>query len=247
MLLTCPSCETRYQVDEAAIDRAAGRQVRCANCGYLWHFAPVLEEHVPDAAAAAPATRSASASAAAPAVATPGAGPARPTGAQPADAADPMSTTLELGSAAAPAVAAMHPALRGLLQVGAALIVAAVILVPILGRNAVVATWPDSAKVYQVVGLATVTPGTGLDVKVTPLRSDGAFVVTGEITNMTQQPVSVPPVRVALLDTTKTEVEFQIVDPPVGSLPAGAVARFKTVFEHPSVAATDAAASFGAE
>src|SRR5258708_13155602 len=53
MLLTCPSCETRYQVDEAAIDRAAGRQVRCANCGYLWHFAPSLEENLPTQAAAA--------------------------------------------------------------------------------------------------------------------------------------------------------------------------------------------------
>src|SRR5205085_8220291 len=57
MILTCPSCETRYQVDEAAIDRAAGRQVRCANCGYLWHFAPSLEEHSPaqSAPAAGPA------------------------------------------------------------------------------------------------------------------------------------------------------------------------------------------------
>ncbi|HEX6443021.1 MAG TPA: zinc-ribbon domain-containing protein [Stellaceae bacterium] len=247
MLLTCPSCETRYQVEEAAIDRAAGRQVRCANCGYLWHFAPVLEEHVPDAAAAAPAARSAGGGAATAPAATPGAGPARPGSALPADPADPMSTTLELGSAAAPAVVGMHPALRGLLQVGAALTVAAVVLVPILGRNAVVETWPDSAKVYQVVGLATVTPGTGLDVKVTPLRSDGAFVVTGEITNTSQQPVSVPPVRVALLDTTKNEVEFQIIDPPVGSLPAGAIARFKTVFEHPSVAATDVVASFGVD
>src|SRR6266513_646631 len=214
MLLTCPSCETRYQVDEAAIDRAAGRQVRCANCGYLWHFAPSLEEHVPAPTAAGPAA---------------------------------LSTTLELGSAAAPAVEAMHPALRGLLQVGAALIVAAVILVPILGRNTVVGTWPESAKVYQAVGLQTVAPGTGLDVKVTPLRSDGAFVVTGEITNTTREAVTIPPVRVGLLDMTKREVEFQMVDPPAESLPPGAVIRFKTVFEHPSVAATDVVATFGAE
>jgi hypothetical protein len=54
-------------------------------------------------------------------------------------------------------------------------------------------------------------------------------------------------VRVALLDTTKREVEFQMVDPPVESLPPGAVIRFKTVFEHPSVAATDVVATFGAE
>jgi predicted Zn finger-like uncharacterized protein len=246
MLLTCPSCETRYQVDEAAIDRAAGRQVRCANCGYLWHFAPSLEEHVPEPTAARPAARSTGVVAgAASAAAAPGPAMAGPV-LQP-DGAAALSTTLELGSAAAPAVEAMHPALRGLLQVGAALIVAAVILVPILGRNTVVGTWPESAKVYQAVGLQTVTPGTGLDVKVTQLRSDGAFVVTGEITNTTREAVNLPPIRVALFDMTKTEVEFQMVDPPVESLPPGAVIRFKTVFEHPSVAATDVVATFGAE
>ena len=89
--------------------------------------------------------------------------------------------------------------------------------------------------------------GAGLDVKVTPLRNEGAFVVTGEVTNTTHQPVRIPPLRVALLDTTKAEVEFQIVEPPVGTLPPGAAVRFKTTFEHPSVAATDAAATFGGE
>jgi predicted Zn finger-like uncharacterized protein len=249
MLLTCPSCETRYQVDEAAIDRAAGRQVRCANCGYLWHFAPSLEEHVPAPTAAGPVARPTGAGAgAARAAAAPGAaGPAMAGAVLQPDGAAALSTTLELGSAAAPAVEAMHPALRGLLQVGAALIVAAVILVPILGRNTVVGTWPESAKLYQAVGLQTVTPGAGLDVQVTPLRSDGAFIVTGEITNTTREAVNIPPVRVALLDMTKREVEFQVIDPPVGSLAPGGVVRFKTVFEHPSVAATDVVATFGTE
>src|SRR3954465_3441705 len=100
MILTCPSCETRYQVDEAAIDRAAGRQVRCANCGYLWHFAPALEEHVPEPTAARPTGAGAGGRAAA---AAPGAGPPR-AGAAQTDGAAALSTTLELGSAAAPAV-----------------------------------------------------------------------------------------------------------------------------------------------
>ena len=254
MLLTCPSCDTRYQVDEAAIDRAAGRQVRCANCGYLWHFAPVLAEHVPELGAAAPARPVGGARA--PATATAGVAaaagppmgvPTAASGPAPADFSADMSTTLELGSAAAPAIEGMHPALRGLLQVGAALAIAAVILLPILGRNAVVEIWPESAKAYQVVGLNTTSPGAGLDLKVTPLRSESSFVVTGEITNTTPRPMSVPPLRVALLDTTKRELGFQIVDAPAGTLPPGGSLRFKTVFEHPSVAAADVVATFGAE
>jgi len=245
MLLTCPSCETCYQVDDAVIDRSAGRQVRCANCGYLWHFAPVLEEHVPAATAAAPAARPTGAGAAA-AAAGPGTGRARAGTVLQTDGAAALST-LELGSAAAPAIGQVGPGLRGLLQVGAALIVAAVILVPLLARNTVVETWPDTAKVYEAVGLKTAGIGTGLDIAVTPLKSESSFVVTGEITNKTDRALTVPPLRVALHDATQKEVEFQIIDAPVETLQPGGSARFRAVFEHPDITATNVVATFGSE
>jgi len=229
MLLTCPSCETRYQVDEAAIDRAAGRQVRCANCGYLWHFAPSLEENLPVQAAPAAA------------------GPAAARASSGTNAPSALSTPLDLGSAAAPALVVQRHGRRAIFQAVVILVVATAVLVPILARNTVVQTWPEATKVYDAVGLKTAGPGTGLDIKVTPLRSEGSFVVTGEITNMTDRPLSVPPLRVALRDSTQREVEFQIIDPPVGTLPAGKAAQFKAVFEHPSVTATDVVATFGQE
>jgi predicted Zn finger-like uncharacterized protein len=37
MILVCPTCRTRYKVDEGAVSRPAGRTVRCANCGHSWH------------------------------------------------------------------------------------------------------------------------------------------------------------------------------------------------------------------
>src|SRR5471032_2416724 len=43
MILTCPSCATRYQADEAKFP-AAGRQVRCAKCGHVWHQGPLAPE-----------------------------------------------------------------------------------------------------------------------------------------------------------------------------------------------------------
>src|SRR5437899_686182 len=36
MILTCPSCDTRYSVDGSKFP-AAGRTVRCAKCGHSWH------------------------------------------------------------------------------------------------------------------------------------------------------------------------------------------------------------------
>jgi predicted Zn finger-like uncharacterized protein len=38
MILVCPTCETRYTVDDEAVNRPSGRIVRCASCGHSWHY-----------------------------------------------------------------------------------------------------------------------------------------------------------------------------------------------------------------
>ena len=37
MIVSCPVCRTRYQVDEGALRGQSGRTVRCAKCGHTWH------------------------------------------------------------------------------------------------------------------------------------------------------------------------------------------------------------------
>ncbi|ABS63215.1 MJ0042 family finger-like protein [Parvibaculum lavamentivorans DS-1] len=39
MIITCPSCSSRYPVDAASF-APAGRKVRCAKCGHSWHQSP---------------------------------------------------------------------------------------------------------------------------------------------------------------------------------------------------------------
>src|ERR1700709_396483 len=51
MILTCPSCDTRYSVDGAKFP-AAGRTVRCAKCGHSWHQPGEAPEPAPEQPAA---------------------------------------------------------------------------------------------------------------------------------------------------------------------------------------------------
>src|SRR5512135_1482906 len=48
MILTCPQCATRYQVDADKFP-PAGRNVRCAKCGHVWHQLGPAPEPDPDA------------------------------------------------------------------------------------------------------------------------------------------------------------------------------------------------------
>src|SRR5579871_3251832 len=48
MILTCPQCSTRYQVDGTKFP-STGRNVRCAKCGHVWHQLGPVPEPDPDA------------------------------------------------------------------------------------------------------------------------------------------------------------------------------------------------------
>src|SRR5215510_10047080 len=49
MILTCPSCSTRYQADGARFV-APGRNVRCAKCGHVWFQTAPSAEPEPEPA-----------------------------------------------------------------------------------------------------------------------------------------------------------------------------------------------------
>jgi predicted Zn finger-like uncharacterized protein len=47
VIVTCPSCKTRYRVDAKALTTPGGRTVRCAACGLSWHQPPTALETRP--------------------------------------------------------------------------------------------------------------------------------------------------------------------------------------------------------
>jgi predicted Zn finger-like uncharacterized protein len=233
MIVTCPACQTRYRVDDAAIG-LGGRTVRCASCGHLWHYARERET-VAAAAAPAPAPPKEAMSAAPPLRIEP---PSEAGTAPPAPVVPPRPVSAE----------PMPPRSRrwgaGLAWAALILILAAIVLVALLARDQVVAIWPDAARVYAMAHLGAEEPAKGLEIKVMPSRTADSLVIDGDINNTAGTARKVPKLRVALRDANKKELDAKVIDPPVERLLPGATAHFSTSFEHPNPNAAGVAVTF---
>lgn len=245
MIVTCPACETRYVVDDAALGGAEGRRVRCASCGNVWHCSPeaaAIHESIAEATAAAEAA------AVATATTVPTAAPSQvqPLRAEPRaqsqpHSAGPSAPPRHSAEVALPAAARRRRARTGALSL--TLLAVAIVLAAILARDTIMRMWPATVPVYTVLRL-TETPGAGLEVSVTPTRTADSLVINGDIVNTAAAPRRVPRLRVALRDGNKVELDSKVIDPPVEVLAPGATTRFNTVFANPSITATGVAVTF---
>jgi len=225
MIVSCPVCRTRYLVDEDALRGQTGRTVRCANCGHTWHQAASPEPVFDESEAKTDGRIE-------PALEV----PPRP------------ATTLEVpprqrALPEPPRHRSRWGALRWL--VVAVLLALAVLAGVIVARGAVVALWPPAARLYALAGFAAEPPWAGLKIeKLAPSRTPDGLVIEGDVANNGKTTQELPKLRVALRDASEKEVQFKIVDPPQPRLPPGAVAHFKTPFDHPDDAAKGVVVTF---
>lgn len=248
MIVTCPACETRYVVPDAVVGSAEGRRVRCASCGNVWQFSPEAEA-IHEAIAEATAAAEAAAVATAPSAPTATPSQVPPLRAERRGEPPPRSPGPVAVARPSVSVQVAGAARRRLARLGGLLLIVlgiAVVLLAIVGRDRIMALWPATAPVYQVLHL-TETPGEGLQVTVKPTRTADALVISGEIVNSAGETRHIPKLRVALRDGSKAEVDAKVIDPPADSLPPGGTAQFTTTFEHPSITATGVAVTFAAQ
>lgn len=249
MIVTCPACETRYVVDDAALGGAPSRRMRCASCGNVWSYSPESAA-IQEAIAEVTATQEAAAVAEAPPVPT--AVPSqvaleRPGGELRADMQAPGGPTavgrppveVELPAAAKRRRARVVGLVLGLL-------VAIVLTIGLFRREQIMTQFPQTAPVYAALHLAQPTVA-GLEVTVKPTRTSDSLVINGDIVNSAQVARRIPRLRVSLRDGNKTELDARVIDPPVVTLPPGATAHFDTTFEHPSITATGVAVTFASQ
>jgi predicted Zn finger-like uncharacterized protein len=235
MILTCPECDTRYQADGSKFP-AAGRNVRCAKCGHVWHQLGPAPEPDPEAElfVEEPSTP--------PPMHDPE--PARepePIAVQPRVAAfapPPREDDVEAPETVAAPQASRWGGRIAVLGGWAALVA----LILVIGWAGIsfrdnVATWvPQTASFYNAAGL-TVTPRgiAFIDVAYQNQTEDGQQVlaVTGKIVNRSNHELTVPLVRVALFDAERHELYHWTFVPGVSTLQPGGSAKFRTRLSSP--------------
>jgi predicted Zn finger-like uncharacterized protein len=233
MIITCPQCDTRYTVDGTKFP-AAGRNVRCAKCGNVWHQlgpeppqpdpeAEVVVEEPPPAQEPEPAPR--------PAAYVPPA-PISIARHEP-EVEDEPADEVE-----APPVRRRAASSIGVI-LGWIVLIAIVLVIGWAGisfRDSV-ATWlPQTSSLYAAAGLPVNPQGIDLaDVAYATQTEDGQVVlaVTGRIVNRSDHELTVPLVRVALIDMDRHELYHWTFVPGVSALKPGESSKFRTRLSSP--------------
>jgi predicted Zn finger-like uncharacterized protein len=231
MILTCPQCATRYQVDAGKFP-LSGRNVRCAKCGHVWHQLGPVPEPDPEAEVMArepSPTLSHERVPDGPGIAHAPMGAIRAQLVQ-----EEHNEEVRASSLGRAAVAAGWLLLIGLvLAIGWAAVVF---------RDSV-ATWlPQTTSLYAAAGLSVNPRGVDIaDVAYQRRIEDGQVVlaVSGNIVNRSTHELSVPPVRIALFDADKHELYHWTYVAAVSTLRPGQATRFRTRLASPPAGTHD--------
>ena len=235
MILTCPSCATRYYADDGSIG-ANGRSVRCAACTHTWFIEPqlVLSDGGPVAASEEdkPLTR---------------------------EKVERMRRAATAANAAPLSSAAKFRALQAERQrkdrVRAAVIawsatgiaLAATTTSAVAFREDVARVWPKTASAYAAVGLDVNIFGLEfVDLQVEHVF-DGpqpVLVVRGAVTNMGREDRPAPVLRFGLRNNHASEIQHVLARMTSPTVPAGGATPFEIRIENASMNAADLEATF---
>jgi predicted Zn finger-like uncharacterized protein len=226
MILTCPQCDTRYQADAAKF-RPAGRNVRCAKCGHLWHqdAPPPEPDAIVDVAEPEP----------------------EPVPAPPPPMAMPAAPPRPQAFVPNPVVAREVPAPRGPSRWPARIALgfgwiglAAVILLigwsAMTFRRQIATIWPQSASLYSALGMKAQTSGLDIQNYASARVSENGqpvLVVSGTVANTGAHELPVPQLRAALTDEESRELYHWTFMPGVMTLKPGQSTRFRSRLTNP--------------
>lgn len=233
MLIVCPSCASRYELDGAKLG-PDGRKVRCASCQTLWHVAPEPElPEVPSAeemqallneelerAAAIAAEISAQASIQA----------AQGEGGEPSAEPAPRKRSGTRPSRKTSAKARQKPFRATVLATSLAVVGLVLLGGLVWQRTLASRVAPQLADVFEMLGYPINVHGLKLGAVESGLVEDatGRFlVVEGDVTNITSSQTRVPPIEVAVKDAAGQTLYTWKTDPPRQDIEPAELIRFR--------------------
>ncbi|MBD8067074.1 zinc-ribbon domain-containing protein [Devosia sp. PTR5] len=254
MIITCPHCQTKYQVTYDAIG-SAGRKVQCAHCHRDWKQAALppeppaedadrlfsdVDEDLLDEALAAEAEAVAAEQL-----------PVRrpPLEPQTVDAAELHKRQKAFSRRHNEMVSQLPLArLRRSARMGAALLLVAMLATAYFARVQIVDRYPSLAGLYQAIGLGVNVVGldfANVQSGITSMGGRTVLSVSAQIVGLRSRPSPVPPVVVTLFDASGKIVYQWSAQPRVPDLMAGERATFDTRLSDPPESATRVQLTFG--
>lgn len=239
MIITCPHCQTKYQVAFEAIG-SAGRKVQCAHCHQAWTqdasattadpppgdklFDSIAEDGLDEAMSAeenAVAIEKAKAAAGRPLEPLPDVNAAEIRKRQMAflRRQNAMNSSLPLAR------------LRRAARIVGIAMLAGIVGGAWFGRVPIVERYPDLAGLYEAVGLGVNVVGLDFSNLETLKQLSGGnevLTVSAQIVGRSKTPVPVPPVVISLLDVSGRAIYEWSVQPRVNDLMVGERATFDT-------------------
>ena len=258
MIITCPHCQTKYQVTYEAIG-SAGRKVQCAHCQEAWQQEPIAPGEPPPTPAAERAAaaitedgldealvaeeKAVSAEIAKRVAKEKAKEAAKDEDARRQTEAGKLDPSIIRNRQKAfkrrhNAILAEQPLarLRRVVRVASALALVGVLALAYFGRVQVVQRYPSMAGVYEAVGLGVNVIGLDFS-NVSTLRTlrDGkeVLIVSAQIVGLMPEPAVVPAVVVTLIDSNGHGIYEWSVAPSVRDLMAGERATFDTQLSLP--------------
>jgi len=237
MILTCPSCSTRYFADDASIG-PGGRSVRCASCSHTWFCQGqlLLDQTAPDDLLPAaqkfdraPLTRD-QVERMRLAASGLGASPVAKLRQQQADKDRRDRVRVAIGA-----------------WTGAGVALAASAAAAIVFREDVATMWPNAAGAYAAVGLDVNVYGlefSDLDIDRAYEGPTPVLSVRGSVRNIGSERTAPPPLRLALRDAKGEEIYAWVVKVETPGIAPGGAAPFVATLDNPPSQAVDLEVTF---
>lgn len=254
MIITCPHCQTKYQVTYEAIG-SVGRKVQCAHCSRAWQQAPLpaatkppaeaadndrlfdsMAEDALDEVMAEEESQVLAERALKGGVRDVSPPPDLPVAAAPAQApADPsdIKKREKAFSRRRSEIESRLPLarMRRSARIIAVVLLAVIIALAYFGRVQLVDRYPALAGLYEAVGMGVNVVGLDFSNLTTIKSTSGgqeSIEVSAQIVGLSSRPVVVPPVIISLLSDKGAVVYEWSVAPRVPDLMAGERATFET-------------------